>query len=116
MNDHKNTILAIVLSGMVLIAWQYFFGLPQLEKQRQQQHNQAQQTQTSPAPAPQATPQPGQEPGAAGQPPAVPGQTGPSAGPQQSREAVIAASPRVGIDTPRLKGSISLKGGRIDDL
>jgi len=30
--DHKNTILAIVLSGMVLIAWQYFFGLgPQIE-------------------------------------------------------------------------------------
>ena len=32
------------------------------------------------------------------------------------REAVIAASPRVAIDTPRLHGSIDLKGGRIDDL
>jgi hypothetical protein len=28
MNDHKNTILAIVLSAMVLIVWQYFYGMP----------------------------------------------------------------------------------------
>jgi len=32
MNDQKNTILAIVLSAIVLIAWQYFVGLPQMEK------------------------------------------------------------------------------------
>ena len=40
MNDQKNTILAIVLSALVLIAWQYFFGLPQFEKQRQAQQQQ----------------------------------------------------------------------------
>ena len=34
MNDHKNTILAIVLSAAVLIAWQFFFGIPQMEKQK----------------------------------------------------------------------------------
>ncbi len=33
-----------------------------------------------------------------------------------SREAALAASPRVRIDTPSLAGSIALKGGRIDDL
>ena len=33
-----------------------------------------------------------------------------------SREAAIAASPRVKIDSPALIGSINLKGGRIDDL
>ena len=32
------------------------------------------------------------------------------------REMVIAASPRVRLDTPSLVGSINLKGGRIDDL
>ncbi|MFX6304017.1 hypothetical protein ABTF83_20115, partial [Acinetobacter baumannii] len=32
------------------------------------------------------------------------------------RETAIAASPRVKIDTPRLAGSVSLKGGRIDDI
>ncbi len=110
MNDHKNTILALVLSAMVLIAWQFFFGLPQIEKQRQQQQQvQTQQPQQTPQqgsqPAPQATPHLG---------PQVPGQA--PAGPQQSREAALATSPRVPIDTPRLRGSIALKGARIDDL
>lgn len=34
----------------------------------------------------------------------------------RDRRAVLAESPRVAIDTPRLKGSINLKGARIDDL
>ena len=44
MTDNKNTILAIVLSAVVLIAWQYFYGMPQQKareealKQKQQQH------------------------------------------------------------------------------
>mgnify|MGYP001547547985 CR=1 FL=1 len=44
--DSKNTILAIVLSALVLICWQYFIGGPQLEKQKQEaaQQQQAQQT------------------------------------------------------------------------
>ena len=36
MSDHKNTILAIVLSLIVVVGWQYFIGYPQMEKQRQQ--------------------------------------------------------------------------------
>src|SRR5215211_3169174 len=107
MNDHKNTILALVLSAMVLIAWQFFFGLPQMEKQRQQQQQQQQQAAPQqPQQGPQPTPQTG---------PQVPGQA-PTPGPQQSREAALAGSPRVQIDTLRLKGSIALRGARIDDL
>jgi YidC/Oxa1 family membrane protein insertase len=116
MNDHKNTILAIVLSGMVLIAWQYFVGMPQLEKQRQQQQQQQQaQQQTQPGPGPQTAPAPQTGP----QPqlgPQVPGQPTPAPGAQLSREAMLTASPRVAIETPRVKGSISLKGARLDDL
>src|SRR5262245_52136780 len=114
MNDQKNTILAIVLSAMVLIAWQFFFGLPQFQKQQQQtqQQQQAQQSPQQTAPAGQ-TPQPQTAPGAG---PQVPGQPTTAGGPQLSRDAVIAASPRVAIDTPQLKGSIALKGARIDDL
>src|SRR5262249_11373397 len=33
-----------------------------------------------------------------------------------SRDAAVEAGPRVAIDTPSIKGSISLKGGRIDDV
>src|SRR3954471_5151756 len=51
MTDNRNTILAVILSGFVLIAWQYFYNAPQMEKQR------AQQTQAELArPAPQPTP------------------------------------------------------------
>ena len=45
MNENKNTILAIVLSGLVLLIWQYFFGLPYLEKQKQAQQQQQQEQQ-----------------------------------------------------------------------
>ncbi len=119
MNDHKNTILAVVLSGIVLVAWQYFVGLPQMEKQRQEQQLRQQQTQApgptaQPQAQPGATPQPA-TPAAPGAPPQLPGQ---GAAPAQAlaAEAVVAATRRVSIETPRLKGSIALLGGRIDDL
>jgi YidC/Oxa1 family membrane protein insertase len=120
MNDQsqRNTLLAIVLSALVLIAWQYFVGLPQMEKQRQEALQKAQQQQTQtpaqqPGPTGQAAPtaQPGQASA-----PSLPGQSAAVPGRPLSREAVIASTPRIAIETPRLKGSISLKGARIDDL
>ena len=33
-----------------------------------------------------------------------------------NRDVAISAAPRIKIDTPRVSGSISLKGARIDDL
>src|SRR5205823_64045 len=115
MNDQKNTLLAIVLSALVLIGWQIFFANPQMERQKQaaqqQQQQQQQQTQTpTGAPGtPGTLPQQGGAPQAPGQPGTAPGQP-------LTREAALAASPRVRIETPRLSGSIGLKGGRIDDL
>ena len=32
--DNKNLLLDIVLSGIVLIAWNYFYGVPQMQQQR----------------------------------------------------------------------------------
>jgi YidC/Oxa1 family membrane protein insertase len=113
MTDHKNTILAIVLSALVLIAWQIYFGVPQMEKQKQIQQQQAQERSQQPPPLPQ---QPGatQAPSAPGTAPQV---TQPGAAAQPvTRDAALAASPRVRIETPSLSGSIALKGGRIDDL
>jgi YidC/Oxa1 family membrane protein insertase len=113
MTDNRNTILAVILSGLVLIAWQYFYNMPQMERQRAQTQTQAELAKPS---SPQATPgsttpQPGANPSAttpAGQPGA--------GAPIVSREAALAAAPRIKIETPRVTGSISLKGARIDDL
>src|SRR6476620_11624096 len=110
MQDQKNTILAIVLSAIVLIAWQYFFATPQAKKQRQLAEQQRlEQSQTPPA-APAGSP--GAQPSSI---PLAPGQVGTAATPI-AREKVIAQSPRVEIDTPSVKGSIALKGARLDDL
>jgi YidC/Oxa1 family membrane protein insertase len=112
MNDQKNTILAIVLSAIVLIGWQYFIGMPQMERQRQEallKQQQAQQAQP-----PQAAPSPAAPAGAALRPPGQADVTTPAE--QKSREAALGASPRILIETPSVKGSIALKGGRLDDI
>ena len=120
MSDHKNTILAVVLSLLVIVGWQYFVGYPQMERQRQEaQLKQQEQPQTRPGSAQPTQPgasQPSATP-ATPEVPATPKIAPPSGQPQTaSREAVIASSPRIRIETPRLGGSIDLKGGRIDDL
>src|SRR5438045_3926717 len=104
MNDQKNTILAIALSVLVFIAWQYFFGLPQMEKQKQA------------AQPPQGQQQP--VPGPADTRPRAPGQPAPNAqGVTLTRPEALAKSPqRIQVETPLLKGSIALTGARIDDL
>src|SRR5580658_1061751 len=120
MGDHKNTIIAIVLSLLVVVGWQYFVGYPQMEKQREQALlKQQEQGQTQPGATQPNAAQPGATPGAgasgAGTPPPLPGTAAPAVS-TASRDAVIAASPRIAIVTPTLRGSIDLKGGRIDDL
>jgi len=115
MDNQKNTILAIALSALVLIAWQYFIGLPQMEKQKQEALLKQQQQQQVQTPAQQ----PGQPAPTApgGAQPQLSGQgAAPTIAQQLSREAALKVSPRVLIDTPRLRGSISLKGGQVDDL
>jgi YidC/Oxa1 family membrane protein insertase len=115
MLDNRNTILAVILSGLVLIAWQYFYNIPQMEKQRAAQQAQAElqkNAATQPADNSSATNTPPQA-GSAPAPTAAPAAGG---GPVVDRDTAIAATPRVKIETPTLIGSISLKGARIDDL
>jgi YidC/Oxa1 family membrane protein insertase len=116
MIDNRNTILAVILSGLVLIAWQYFYNVPQMEKQRAAQQVQSEliKPTTPPATPGSATPQTGPAPAPAANAPAT--NQPASTAPVVSRDTAIASSPRVKIDTPRLSGSISLKGARIDDL
>ncbi len=117
MTDNKNTILAIALSALVLIAWQFFFAMPQ-EKARQEklQAEQLAQKQHAPASQPSQQGQPAPVPAQPGIPQA-PGQTAQaSTGAAADRGAALAASPRIPIETGSVQGSIALKGGRIDDL
>ena len=113
MTDNKNTILAIVLSALVLLGWQYFFAVPQ-EKARQEQLQAQQKKQNAPPAA-----QPGQPvpPAVQTGAPQVPGQASPpTAAAPVDRTAALATSQRVPIATGSLQGSIALKGGRVDDL
>ena len=103
-------ILAIVLSAIVFLGWQYFYAGPQMQKQKEQQAELAK------ANAAQQAVQPGAGLSPLGAPPPVtPGAVQP-ASQIVEREVALAQSPRVKIETPRLTGSVSLKGGVIDDL
>src|SRR5688572_7179958 len=106
MNDQKNMILAIVLSALVLIGWQFFFNVPQMEKRKLDEQGQVTKTQPSQPAQPGASSSlPSPQPGTSA-PPQLPGQI---AAPQSlTRPAAIGASPRVRIDTPSVTGSINL--------
>jgi YidC/Oxa1 family membrane protein insertase len=115
MTDNRNTIIAIILSGLVLIAWQFFYNVPQMERQRAQQAQQAELAKKSPQPAASpsaASPSASSQPGSAPSAPTTPAVNTSVI----NRDAAIEATPRIKIETPRLTGSISLKGARIDDL
>jgi YidC/Oxa1 family membrane protein insertase len=94
-NDNRNVLLAIALSLIVLLGWGYVTQrwMPanppatKVENGRQV-----------------ATPQPQASPAAQ------------SAAAVRDLKAVLPQTPRVAVATPRLAGSINLKGARIDDL
>jgi YidC/Oxa1 family membrane protein insertase len=125
MIDNKNMILAIVLSVVILLVSEMFFkmeGPPVSPEQQAQQAQQQAQQQAGTAPTAPAQSGNVPTPGAAGsaQPGAVPSAPGAPGSPQPasgaSRADVLAQGGRIRIETPRLTGSIALKGGVIDDL
>jgi len=95
--DHRNLFLAIILSLAVLLGWQQFVEKPRYEAQQA-----AAQMAADPVNAPVA-------PAPASAEPAVP------AAPRE-RAVVLADNPRRAIQSDALHGSVSLKGGRIDDI
>ncbi len=107
--DQRNLILAIVLSLGILLSYEIFIGGPQREALLQQSET-AQSGETAQLPdAEIPTPPTGETtPGAAEG-------LGEAAG-VLSRADALAEEPRIAIDSPTLAGSISLKGGRFDDL
>ena len=112
--DSRNIFLAIVLSVLVLIGWNYFYAAPQLQKDRQAQTQTQTQGQT-PAVNPAAPSVGAGAVGGGAGAVAPPGAAPAEAAPKTLAEA-LAASPRVAIDTASLGGSIDLTGGVLDDV
>src|SRR5438132_12702383 len=103
-SDTRNTILAVVLSGLILLGWQFFYIAPQ-EKRRVEQNAQtqvvtppAQNNANAPASGTGAPPAPGTA-GAPAAPPVGGNAQAPATAPTQTRDAAVAAAPRVKIDT-----------------
>jgi len=99
----QNTILALVLSFLVITAWTILF--PPVQPELDTSAPLAGETTTE---------------GGVMTPPSTGVDAASTAGtatsPGEDRTSALAESPRVEIDTPDLEGSIALLGGRIDDL
>ncbi|WP_372839152.1 membrane protein insertase YidC [Phaeovulum sp.] len=100
-DQNKNLILATVLSFVVILLWYTVFAPPApVVPVADETTVQTDVTAAAPTLAPDAAP--------AG--------VGALAAAAEAAQTELATAPRIVIDTPRLQGSISLLGGRIDDL
>ncbi|WP_417239282.1 membrane protein insertase YidC [Celeribacter halophilus] len=102
-DQNKNLILAVVLSGIVLLGWTIFFPAPEPVTDP----NASVATETAATQNTDTT--------TAIAPPAATGQSN-ATGSELQTATQAADAPRLSIETPRVEGSISLIGGRIDDL
>jgi len=91
-DDQKNLFIAFALAILVLLGWQWFMPEPAPVK--------PQPAQTAPAPA-----------SVEGAPAIAPSTQG-----EVPRAEALRQTPRVAIRAPRVSGSISLRGARLDDL
>lgn len=127
MLDQRNMIVAIVVSAAILFGWQFFIEGPRQESIRAEQEAAAARQ----MPAGGVPGQPVADAGGIPAPLTAPSNDGLSvpqpgnlgAAPMAALEAsadaragAIESDPRVTIDAPRVRGSINLKGGLIDDL
>jgi YidC/Oxa1 family membrane protein insertase len=112
MENNRNFFITIALSVLILTLWQVFYMNPKIETEREtarieQERVAAEQKAAGQAGTPAADPAQPQ--------PSIPGAPATQAA-VANRAQAIAASSRVAIDTPSLKGSINLTGARIDDI
>jgi len=108
-DQNKNLILATALSFLVIMLWFVLFPPPEAPGDDELSAPEA-TTGTSPAePADGniATAPTAADPGAAGDVTATP---------ESATQTPGDDAPRIAIDTPKLEGSISLRGGRVDQL
>lgn len=110
--DTRNLLLAIALSILVMVGWQYFYAGPAYQRQHLAQQTQTQTTNGALKPSEPAREAANGERTTA----PAPGAAAPGAPAVLTVSQALTESPRVVIDTPSLGGSINLKGGKLDDL
>ncbi len=119
--EQRNLILAIVLSVTILLGFQFLIETPRIERERTQQASEAAKTPQTDAIVPASPTSPAAPansipsgsvniPGSPGMSTAAPVAAGPS------RAQIMGAFKRIKIATPRLRGSVTLRGARLDDL
>ena len=111
MDDKRNIIMAVLLTGIILFGWpmlmEQFF--PDMAN-KNEIVEQADVPATDQVPGESMTPVVGSDTGSSDI------STGAVSDKIRPLATILRENPRVLIDTPRLQGSINLKGGRIDDL
>jgi len=109
MEKNRNYLVAIALSVVIVLAWQFLYMNPRLEARRAQEAELAAKTQAQTTTATPATSTPA-TPGAA----IIPSSPAPLL--PMSRDEAVARTARVEIDTPSITGSVNLTGARLDDI
>ncbi|MEE8333161.1 MAG: hypothetical protein V3R85_04865, partial [Alphaproteobacteria bacterium] len=135
--EQRNLLLAVVFSVGILMMWQFLYEQPRMEAQMAAIEAEQEKAKLNPTAAPKpgtaVLPVPGAQapavvpgipptsavpsapPSLGAQLPAAPVVGAPET-PAKKRAAVLRLTKRILIQTPRLQGSIQLKGGQIDDL
>jgi YidC/Oxa1 family membrane protein insertase len=114
--NQNNIWMAMLLSMAVFLGWQYFYAEPKMREERERVKAEKivkaeEALKAGSGTAPSAIGPSAANPAGAADP------SGRIANVRtQTRETALTLSPRLPIETPSLRGSIGLKGGRIDDL
>ncbi|RFC62115.1 membrane protein insertase YidC [Fulvimarina endophytica] len=112
MEMNRNFLIAMALSILILVGWQYLVISPRMDEQQvrtetAQTEGSLQTPQTPAGTSQESLTAPSGRESVVGSPNLPAGAT---------RAEVLAAGNRVPIDTPELTGSINLQGARLDDL
>ncbi|MEW4468656.1 membrane protein insertase YidC [Parasphingorhabdus sp. JC815] len=114
MDDKRNIIMAVLLTGIILFGWpvlmETFFPDMANKNEAVEQANNPGNDQVGDAPTDDMAPTVSTADGSA----AI--GTDAATGTVRKLPVVLAETPRLPIETPRVKGSINLQGARLDDL
>lgn len=103
MENNKNLLIAIVASVAIFVGWHYLYNVPNMERQKAEQTRlQAEKKAT--------------EKSIDASPASVIQADAPVEVPKNQEDTAAQRAKRLIIDTPTLKGSLTLRGARFDDL